>query len=484
MPSIPIPQAFALAAQHHQAGRLAEAEMIYRQILTAQPNHADALHFLGVLWHHAGRSERAVELIRQAIALAPNNAAAYSNLGEAYRALRRFDEAADAYRLALQLDPTLADAHNNLAIFMGWNGRFGEAVAGYRRALELRPEYAEAANNLGTALLEMAQLAEAEAAIRRALALRPDYDDAKFNLGFIRLLRDDFESGWPLYESRREVFQASALKLGRPVWQGEPIQGRRILVYPEQGFGDAIQFVRYAALFAERGAEVIVGCQPELTELLRTAKGVCEVVAAGEKLPPFDFYIPMLSQPMAFQTKRESIPSNIPYLFANPDRVAVWRQRLGDRKGRRRIGLTWTGAPTNHRNRTRMIPLKKLAPLLSLEDVEFYSLQLGWGSEQLQQAPEARAIIDHTAQIQNFADTAAFIMELDLIISVDTAVAHLAGALGKPVWTLLQFVPDWRWHMEGEQTPWYPTMRLFRPPALLDWDSVVQRVLAELRQLP
>ena len=475
-------QAFALAVQHHQEGRLAEAEKIYRQILTAQPNHPGALHFLGVLLHHAGRSDLAVDLICRAIALTPNNAAAYSNLGEAYRALDRFDEAVEAYRQAIQLDPALADAHNNLAIFMGRNGHFAEAAAGYRRALELRPAYAEAANNLGTALLELAQLEEGEAAVRRALELRPDYNDAKFNLGFFRLLQRDFDNGWPLYEARREVFQAAVQNLGRPVWKGEPIQDRRVLIYPEQGFGDAIQFVRYAALLAERGAVPVVGCPRELAELFRNAKNVREIVVVGETLPAFDFYIPMLSLPLVFQTRWENIPRNVPYLFADPNRIAEWQQRLGERNGRRRIGLAWTGASTNHRNRTRMIALEQMLPLFSVKGIDFYSLQLGWGAEQLQQWPEARVMIDHTAHIKDFADTAAFIMELDLIISVDTAVAHLAGALGRPVWTLLQFVPDWRWHMEGEETPWYPTMRLFRQPALRDWDSVIQSVITELRR--
>ncbi|MEP6670567.1 MAG: tetratricopeptide repeat protein [Chthoniobacter sp.] len=551
MSAVTVQQAFDLAVQHHQAGRLAEAEALYRQILAVQPQHADALHHLGVIAHQVGRHDLAVGWIQQAVTLNPGNPAAHGNLGEAWRALgrldeavaayrgalgirpdipevynnlgnalkeqRRFDEAAAAYRHAILLQPLLAEAHSNLASVLTNQGRAEEAIAACRRALELKADFAEAHSNLGAALAELGRFDEAVVADQRALEIRPDlaethrnlgdalielgrYDealaafhraleirpgdaDASFSQSLAWLLHGDFARGWPAYERRWEAHRLTRRNFSQPLWDGAALPGARVLVYAEQGFGDAIQFIRYAELIAERGGQVIVECLPEMVELFRSARAVSEVVATGGTLPPFDVHVPMLSLPRIFQTTLEGIPRTAPYLSPDPGRRALWRERLGSDRTRLRVGVAWSGSPRHRHTRKRDLPFEKLTPRFRLESVEYFRLQVDDAAEANPPPSGISGMIDHREHIQDFADTAAFMAELDLIISVDTAVAHLAGALGRPVWTLLPFVPDWRWGLEREDTPWYPTMRLFRQPALGDWDTVVQRVAGELETM-
>ena len=334
----------------------------------------------------------------------------------------------------------------------------------------------KACSNLGGALAEQGRLDEAMAAYREALRLQPDNRSAKSNYSLLLLLRGDYEHGWPLYEARWDASDYAERRLTQPRWDGSALEGRRVLVHAEQGYGDCIQFIRYAPLIAARGGEVIVGCQQALVDLFRGAKGVGETVAVGDVLPPYDLHVPMLSVPLVFKTTEETIPREAPYLSADPARRAAWRERLGDDRTRLRVGLAWTGNSQILRLRKRHVALNDLLPLLRVAGIDFFNLQVDRGTEQIQRIPGASGIIDHTGHIQDFADTAAFLEELDLILSVDTAVAHLAGALGRPVWTLLPFVPDWRWGLEGGSTPWYPTMQLFRQTTAGVWDTVIQQV--------
>jgi hypothetical protein len=283
-----------------------------------------------------------------------------------------------------------------------------------------------------------------------------------------------------LYESRWDQPGAGRREFRQPMWIGEPLAGRRLLLHAEQGFGDSIQFIRYAREIAARGGEVVLECPAALVALLRTAPGVRAIVASGDPLPPCDFHLPMLSQPLVFQTTRENVPAETPYLFAESGRREFWRQRLGEDRRQYRVGVAWAGNPHHRRSRQRDIALDALRPLFAVAGVDFCSLQIDHATGSSNRAP---AIVDHTAALRDFADTAALISELDLVISVDTAVAHLAGALGRPVWTLLPFVPDWRWGLEGDHTPWYPTMRLFRQAAPGDWRDVVERVREALGQI-
>jgi tetratricopeptide (TPR) repeat protein len=477
----PVEKLLARAVQAHQAGRLAEAEAFYRQILGREANHPDALHNLGVIAHQVGCHELARDLMLRALVLQPGNPAIGSNLGEVSRALGLFDEAITAFQRTLAMRPDLAEVHGNLARALNEQGRFPEAVAASRRALELDATLPEAHCNLANALTDLGRFDEALGAYEHARKFRSDFAQAKFNESLLLLLRGDYERAWPLYEARWASARLPEREFPQPRWDGGPLYGRRILIHAEQGFGDAIQFIRYAQLLADRGGEVIVECVPALVDLFRTALGVNAVVATGERLPAFDLHLPMLSLPLLFRTTPATIPREVPYLFADAIRRKAWHERLAVDQENLKIGLVWTGNPKQSVNRARSLEVSQLLPLLEITGAKFFSLQLG-GAEQIKRFAGGKAIVDLTPQIYDFADTAAFVTELDLIISTDTSVPHLAGAIGRPVWTLLQWVPDWRWGLEGETCPWYPTMRLFRQPAAGDWTPVILQVATALKQ--
>jgi tetratricopeptide (TPR) repeat protein len=571
MAQLTIQQAFDLALQHHQAGRLHEADQLYRQVLAQQPNHAEALHLLGVLARQAERNDVAVDLIRRAIALRPdypdahynlgnalkdtgqldeaiaayrqaialnlNEPEAHSNLGNALRDKGQLDEAIAAYRQAIALNPNFAEAHNNLGVALKDKGQPDEAIAAVRRAIALRGNYAEAHYNLGNALKDKGQLDEAVAAYRRAIALNPNLPEAHGNLGIALkeegqldeaiiafrqaialspnlpqvhhnlslslLLRGDFEQGWEEYEWRWKCkdFPSSVRNFAQPQWDGRPLEGRTLLLHTEQGLGDAIQFIRYVPLVAQRGGRIILECQPELQRLFQTVAGRCKVVARGQPLPAFDLHCPLLSLPQVFGTNLSSVPNIVPYLSPDPALLDAWSQTLGSPGGQLRVGLAWAGGPWFKADRTRSLNLQQLAPFAAVSEakpaaaeakpaaaeakpavrgVKFYSLQKGPAGQQAKNPPVGLELVDLGPKLNDFADTAAVMSLMDLIITTDTAVPHLAGALARPVWTMLQFVPDWRWLLERADSPWYPTMRLFRQPCLGDWDSVITRVFEAL----
>jgi hypothetical protein len=448
---VTIQQAFELALGHHKAGRLAKAEPFYRQILGTQPDHAEALHMLGLLAHQSGHHDVALGLIGRAVVLVPNDAGCFANLCDVHRVL----------------------------------GRFDEAVAAGNRAIALRPGFAIAHNNLANALMDMGRFDEAIAACRRTLELIPDDPEAKWNHSLLLLLGGDFQRGWPLYEARWDTdrLRASKRDFRQPMWDGSPLNGQRVLLHSEQGFGDSIQFIRYAPLVAKSGGVVVVECQPSLAGLFATVEGVSKVVGDGEPLPPFDLHVPMLSLPFVFKTEPETIPSKVPYLAIDPARGQFWRDWLGDDGSRLKVGLVWAGRTSNFQQGMRAIQLRQLLPLLDVSGVNFVSLQMDGRAGQIFDTPGASNIRDPREHIGDFADTAALIAQLDLVITIDTAVAHLAGALGVPLWVMLPFAPDWRWFLHREDSPWYPTARLFRQQRILEWDPVIAKVRAELQSL-
>ncbi len=499
-----------------QAGRFADAGAAYRRALEIDPSCAVAQSNLGNTLREQGMLDEAIAAQRQAIALMPTYTLAHNNLGNALGAQGRWDEALGAYQRALELEPRHAPTHYNMGTTLARMRRWGEAEAAFRRALELQPAYflahlnlgnalkeqerwAEATEayrtalkfqpenpvartNLGAALAEQGRFDEAVRAYREVLATQPDYPLARLNHGLLALLHGDFAQGWPLYEARWDVFPDSRRSFAQPPWDGSAPEGKRILIHAEQGFGDSIQFARFVPLVAALGGEVIVECQPPLVDLMRGITNSGEVVPAGAPLPPFDFHVPMLSLPLIFRTTPDTIPQEVPYLVPDAARVATWRERLGERS-RLRVGLAWAGDPNHVRNRTRSLPIQDFQPLILMEGIDFFSLQKGPASQQIERLDHSARLIDHTSELGDFADTAALISGLDLVITVDTAIAHLAGALGKRVWTLLAFVPEWRWGLGSIATPWYPTMRLFRQPAPGDWRSVIADVHDELRRL-
>jgi len=335
---------------------------------------------------------------------------------------------------------------------------------------------------MGTALQEKGQFDEAIQCYKKAIEIDPDYVDARWNMSLLNLLCGNFKEGWKGYEWRWKLEGILVERnFSAPAWNGYDIKGRTILIYAEQGLGDTIQFVRYASLVADLGANVIVECQKELVSLVEKIRGIKQVIPYGNSLPEFDIHCSLLSLPLVFDTTLEDIPANIPYIYAGSPSVQKWRDKIDQTSSHIRIGLVWAGDPAKKKDRDRSCSLRLFSSLAQFNDVIFYSLQKGEASNQAMNPPEGMNLIDYTEEFHDFSDTAAFIENLDLVISVDTAVAHLAGSLGKPVWTLLPFVPDWRWMLSREDSPWYPTMRLFRQPRIGDWGSVIDRVVNALR---
>ena len=429
-----------------RSGRLREAESAYREALKANPENADALHLLGTIAFQAGKHEPAVALIQRAIRINPNNANYYSNCGPALRNLNRYEE----------------------------------AIACYHSAIALAPDHPQAWYNLGKTYFDFRKPAEALEAYTRQLEINPDHASSRWNRSLANLLLGNLSEGWREYEFRWTATAASTSKriFAAPQWSGEPIVGKTLFIHAEQGLGDTIQFCRYALLAADRGAHVIVECQPELLDLLRSISHISTLIRPGEPLPEFDFQIPMMSLPMAFETSLENIPSSAPYLHSDPARILNWKSRLEKLGSPQNIGLVWAGGEKHPSNEKRSMRLSQFALLAELAGISWISLQKGSPSEQLAQAPFP--VLDWTSELHDFADTAALIQSLDGVVTVDTAVAHLAGALGKPVWILIPFLPDFRWLLDRNDSPWYPTARLIRQPALGDWAGSIQRLFSTL----
>ena len=458
-------------------GELAAAIDSFRQAIALNPDLAEAHNNLGNALKDQGDGAAAVDSLRQAVALNPSYTEAYSNLGNALLVIGRLGEAAENLRKAVALKPGLAAAHSNLGNVLTEQDQPDQAIAALETAIRLQPNLAEAHNNLGNALRALGRFDAALACFEKAAAVQPDYAEARWNEGLCRLLLGDFEQGWKLYEWRWKK-PGSADKerdFAAPLWLGrKPVAGKRILLHAEQGLGDTLQFCRYAQRLAADGASVIVETQPALKSLLGGLAGVESVVARGEPLPPFDFHCPLMSLPLACETRLETIPAATPYIHVDPALVESWRSRLGARTAPR-VGLVWSGNRAHKNDRNRSVPLSMIAKLTAAE-ATLVSLQKELRSGEaaaLEAIPNLRHIGD---QLHDFADTAALIALMDVVVTVDTAVAHLAGAMGKPVWVLLPINPDFRWLTEREDSPWYPTARLFRQPAAGDWQSVIGQV--------
>jgi len=442
---------FETAIQQQMAGRPDEAERLLRQVLARHPRHAASLHILGVMAQHSGHDDMAFELIRKAIASDPGNASSHSNLG-------------------------------NLLV---QKGRLDEAVAAHRRSLALEPNAPVALNNLANALKAQQRLAEAIETYRAAIDLQPNEPQVHYNLAIALLASGDMEAGWEEHEARWRTrqFIGDRRDFHQPQWLGEAAEGRTLLIHAEQGLGDTLHFCRYACLAAAHGLRVILEVQRPLVRLLRGLSGVDQTLAKGEVLPEFDLHCPMLSMPLALGTTIATIPGEVPYLHADEARAADWRARLAELGPRGpRVGLVWAGNPRKNLagaaaiDRRRSIAPDRLAPLFEVSGPRFFSLQKDGPA-----APEHFALTDFMGEMEDFADTAALIANLDLVVSVDTSVAHLAAAMGKPVWLLDRFDPCWRWLTGRRDSPWYPTLRLYRQPQPGDWEPVLAEVARDLR---
>jgi Tfp pilus assembly protein PilF len=473
------------ALAHRQAGRLEQAERHLYRALALEPDSAQIQLQLADLFRAQGRHEAALQCCLEAVSLAPRLAQGRNNLGNAYLDLGRPNEAVSEFRQAIALDGDLAEAHYNLGNALLKCEDAAAAAQCYRAALARKPDFALAHLNLGVLLEESGDSAGALSAYASAAAADPDLVEARVNHGMQLLLAGRYAEGWEDYEWRLRYPEYSGADAAAkaPRWDGGALGSRTILLDAEQGFGDALQFLRYAPLVAARGGRVLVRCAPELATLVTGMAGVSQVVRRGETLPAIDAWCPLPSLPLAFGTTVASVPAEVPYLRADPAKAARWRERLAALPRECRVGLVWASQSGHRTAAAKSVALRELAQLCEVPGVRFYSLQLGAAARERETAPTGMRIADLSAQLADFSESAAAIENLDLVISVDTAAAHLAGAMGRPVWTLLKFAPDWRWLLGREDSPWYPTMRLFRQESPGDWRQPVARVQESLRAL-
>ena len=499
-----------LAGAFSNMGRFEVAEEHFQRAVELKPDYADAYYNFGNLFRLQGRFDKALEKYRLAIEHAPGNALAYNNVATVLVELDRLDEAEQAYRDALELFPDDWSLHNNLGTLFKVQNRLEDAERAYRKVLDLNPDNQDGLRNLAATVKDLGDVEEGERLCLKALELNPgdaiamdtlgniymaqgrvddaleryasaldiipDFAPIHGNRAMALLLKGDYEEGWEEYEWRWQsaTYPATKRDFPQPRWDGSPLDGRTLLLHAEQGFGDTLQFVRYAAIAAERGGHVMVGCQPELVRLLETLDGVDQVVT-GEEIPDFDCHAPLMSLPGLFGTTAEAIPADIPYLRADDGLSEAWEERLGDAPGLK-VGLAWQGNPGQAVNRVRSCPPEFLAPLAQDPGVCLFSLQKD--SSDLPQG-----VTDLSGDLGDFADTATAMSWLDLVISICTASAHLAGALGRPLWIPLAFAADWRWLQDRDDSPWYPTARLFRQTERGDWQGVMARIADALGRL-
>lgn len=470
-------------------GQLDSAVASYRRALEIKPDLHIAHNNLGNALKGLGQLGDAVVSFRRALEIKPDFAEAHGNLGSALKSLGQLDGAVVSYNRALKIKPNLVEVHSNLGNALLDLGQLDSAVASYCRALDFQPTYAEAHYNLGNALQDLGQLDDAIASYRRALEIKPDYAMVRFNLGLLLLSLGRYTEAWPEYEARYDPSRMESPvippELPFPQWQGEPLAGKSIVIWPEQGFGDELQFARYIPMLKTRGASrITLVCRPPLMVLLETVRGVDKVALLSEagSLPFHDYWIFSMSLPMCFATTVETIPSKLPYLNAQPERIKRWRSQLPTDS--LIVGLFWKGRAEHKNDANRSIPnLAALAVLWSIPGIVFVSLQKGQGEEEATTPPKDQPIIHLGSDIEDFADTAAIVSQLDMVICIDSSIAHLTGALNKPCWVLLPASrTDWRWLRERTDSPWYPgTMRLFRQAKPGDWETTIGGVAKELR---
>jgi tetratricopeptide (TPR) repeat protein len=505
-----------LGLANYQQGRLAEALRLMAAALKANPRSADIYSNYGLALDAGKQHQDALASFDKALALKPDHVQALNNRGLTLAALGRTAEALASWDKALAADPDHAEALHSRGNALYRLKRLDAALADYDRVLALRPNNVDVLNNRGGALAELGRLDEAFESYDRASAVDPGLPEilinkghvcadrhqfeealscyaaaaalptlrpeAEFAASLVRLRLGQFTPGWRDYEWRwqQASWEPQRRDFVAPLWLGkEPLSGKTILLHAEQGFGDTLQFARYAKLAAALGATVLLEVQAPLKLLMSGIEGIGQIFARGEPLPRFDLHCPLMSLPLAFGTALDTIQTDVPYIRARADHVARWRARLGEPRSLR-VGIVWAGSPVHKNNHNRSIALDRFRCLLSAPDIEFVSLQNELGTEDAATLGRHANVIPLGGELRDFADTAAVVSLLDLVVSADTALVHLAGALGRPVWVLLPFSPDFRWLLAREDSPWYPTARLFRQPRFGDWESVLARVNGEL----
>lgn len=466
--------------------RIGEAEAAYRKAVGLRPADPKARRLLGVILARKDKFDEAIAEHREAIRLRPSLHDAHNDLGITLARLNRFEEAAESYRKAIECRPNYAEAMSNLGNALRNLGQFAESLECYQKAIALKPNYADAHNNMGITYAEVGRFREAAAAYTECLKLRPNHVDAHMNRALTWLRDGDLARGWAEYEWRWKKRQVSPRPLIQPYWNGFPLKGMRILLVTEQGLGDTMQFIRYAPILKAQGATVVFECPEKLLKILGRTPGIDEVIPQGQPLPDYDFHIPLLSIPGLVGTSLETIPADVPYIHPDPDLIEKWRREFaGVREFK--VGINWQGNPKYAGDRHRSIPLKCYESLAKVPGVKLYSLQKNAGHEQLKEMGERIPVVDLGPRLDEssnpFMDTAAVMKNLDLFITSDTAVAHLAGSLGVPIWMATSVAAGWQWMTGREDSPWYPTMRMFRQTTLLEWDPVFERIARELTTL-
>jgi tetratricopeptide (TPR) repeat protein len=466
-------------------GRLEDALASHERAIALKPDYAEAYSNRGTLLIELEQPQAALSSYERAIALTPKSAQAHFHCGIAHAALKQWDQAVARYDQAIALQPGYSDALSNRGSALMQLGQVDAALANFDALIALNPDLAEAHYNRGVAMIALERLDDALASLAQAIALNPNFAEAHHHEALLRLLTGDFARGWEKLEWRwthRDLITRKR-SFARPLWLGETdLSGKTILLHGEQGLGDAIQFCRYVPMVANKGAKVVLEVSPALTDLMRSVGGRPEIVGFGDPLPDFELHCPLLSLPLAFKTRMETIPADVPYLSADPAYVEKWKARIEPSRGPR-IGLVWAGNPKHGSDQYRSVDLQSMLPLVSGAGAQFFSLQKNpraGDAEILRRNPQ---ILQLGNDLETFADTAAVVSILDLVISVDTSVAHLAGALGKPVWILVSFAPDWRWLLQRDDSPWYPTVRLFRRSRFGDWNEVIANVARALSRL-
>jgi tetratricopeptide (TPR) repeat protein len=458
-------------------GEPGEAFRFFQKAVELDPTLVAAYNDLGAICQGRGQIKEAVQFYQKALSLHTNFAEANYNLANAYKELGQWPEVVHYSKRAIELDPGLPEASYILGIAFYELDQLEEAIRCWQRTLQLNPGHQDAYNNLGVAFQDKHELKKAQTCFQKVIQNNPDFSEAHWNKSLCHLLAGSFSEGWNEYQWRfqiKEIFNNR--HFSQPLWEGGPLLGKKILLYAEQGLGDTIQFIRYIPLVVKQGGRVLVECQEDLVSLLESIEGIELLIKQGQPLPGFDVQCPLLNLPLNFKMSLEDIPASIPYLSVNPALIEKWRDLLASDRADIKIGLVWAGRPTHKKDRKRSLSLEAFDRLSDLPGITYYSLQKGEAAQQLRNISGSLKPINVSEKLVDFTETGALIENLDLIITVDTAVAHLAGALGKPVWTLLPYSPDWRWLLDREDSPWYPSMRLFRQPSPGDWDSVIHSV--------
>jgi Flp pilus assembly protein TadD len=482
------PQALhSLAVIAYQAGRYDEALDLVSKAIASDPEVPQFHDTNGVILEAIGDFELAIEAYRHVLRLSPDCAEAYNNMAIALQAQGKYPAAVESCTKAVLLRPDYAQAYNTMGFSLESQHKFAEAIESYEKAVSIKPDYAEPYNHLGVLANAQGRYEQAVEYYRRAIEIEPDYAEAHWNLSLALLLSGRLAEGWRQYQWRYSTDLAILTyphRLQTPRWDGAAFTGKRLLVHYEQGFGDTLQFVRYLPMVKQQGGTVILEVRKPLVELLRHLPGVDELIEASlDAAPPVeaDLHVSLMDLPRIFGTTLESIPANVPYISTDKAKVELWRNVIcaPDLK----VGIVWSGSTDYERNDVRCCKLEDFTPLRQVEGIRLYSFQKGPLAAQIEELGGRLPVTNLAGQLHDFAETAAAIENLDLVISVDTSVLHLAGAMGKPVWALICCAPAWQWLLDRPDSPWYPTMRLFRQKMPGRWDDVFQRVTEELKML-